>query len=159
VEEVIKGDVRSNLIEFYFFAFSHESDVDLGVRRYRPDVGQRRIYFLKPSNNGYRSVGDVTDYTLGISSGHRAKGSCEGKSSGCCIAELLLVPQPDVESITFAQSLIDGEYVAEAVCSRPVAFDLVRKLTVYPDKQISDSANEVLAAMLEPPRPPNRLIR
>jgi hypothetical protein len=66
---VIKGDVSSPM-EFPYFRFSPESDLDLGVPRYIPIVGNRRIYFLKPSNNGYRSVGDVTDYTLTIGSGH-----------------------------------------------------------------------------------------
>src|SRR5580700_7128687 len=48
VEEVIKGAIRTNPTEFDLFTYSSENQIDLGVPRYIPMVGQRRIYFLRP---------------------------------------------------------------------------------------------------------------
>ena len=106
VEEVITGDAGLSPIEFYFFEFSPEaSEVDLGVPRYYPHAGQRCIFFLKPSNNGYRSVGDVTNYNLRVSSGSHDKNFCDGKSPGCCIAQILLEPGKDLNVEWFAGDL------------------------------------------------------
>jgi hypothetical protein len=145
IEEVIKGDVRSNLMEFYYFTYSTESDVDLGVPRYLPDVGKHQIYFLKELNGAYRSVGDVTNYTLPVSSGSRDKGFCQGKSPGCGIAELLLVPGRGLDTEWFVARLIQSEYAAKILCSPRVAHDLMQKLSENPDKRISDGAREVIA--------------
>jgi len=146
VEEVIKGDVKANPLEFYYFTFSPAaSEIDLGVPRYLPDVGQRRIYFLKPAKGSYRSVGDVTDYTLRVSSGSHTQGSCTGKSPGCCIAEILLIPRQDIDAGWFVVDLIQSEYAAEVLCSRSTARDLMQKLTQYPDPRIADGAREVIA--------------
>ena len=120
VEQVIKGDAP-NPLEFYYFTYSQENDISLGVPRYIPMVGNRRIYFLKLTDKGYRSVGDVTNYTLTIASGHQVHGFCDGKTPVCCLAELLLVPQPDFDNKWFAGSLIIGESVAETLCSRLAA--------------------------------------
>jgi len=146
VEEMIKGNVGSSPMEFYYFVFSADaSEVDLGVPRYLPDVGQRRIYFLKPSSGSYRSVGDVYDYTLQVSSGSHSRGFCKGKSPGCCIAEILLVPQQDYDASWFVAHLVESQRAAEVMCSRRAALDLIRNLTQHPDQRISDGAREVLA--------------
>jgi hypothetical protein len=151
IEAVIKGDLSSNPTDFYYFTYSPDtSEVDLGVPRYLPEVGQRRIYFLKPSGGSYRSVGDVTDYTLRVSSGSHTMDFCTGKSPGCCIAEILLAPQPDIDAGRFVADLIQSEYAAEVLCSRPTARELVQKLIQYPDQRISEGAREVLAGTQSP---------
>jgi hypothetical protein len=151
VEVVIKGEVRSSSIEFYYFMFSAAaSEVDLGAPRYLPAVDQRRIYFLKPSGGSYRSVGDVTDYTLRVSSGSHTKGFCKGKSPGSCIAEKLLVPQQEIDIRWFVADLIQSEYAAEVLCSRRTAQDLMQRLTQHPDRRIADAAREVIAGTRSP---------
>jgi hypothetical protein len=142
---VIKGAVSLNQIEFYYFAYSPAaSEVDLGVPRYLPAVGQRRIYFLKRFEASYRSIGDVTDFTLRVSSGSHARGFCSGESPGCCIADLLLIPQPDVDVKWFIADLVQSEYAAEVLCSRPVARALMQKLVDYPEPGISERARETI---------------
>jgi hypothetical protein len=84
-------------LEFYFFAFSPDNQVDLGIPRYVPEVGQRRVYFLSPWENTFRSVGDVTDYSLPVRTGSPSRQSCNDQEPGCCIAEVLLTPKPDAE--------------------------------------------------------------
>lgn len=151
VEAVIKGDIHSNPMEFYYFRFSNAaSEIDLGVPRYLPDVGQRRIYFLRLANGSYRSVGDVTDYTLPVNSGSHARGFCTGKTPGRCIAEMLLVPQQDLDTRWFVANLIQSEYAAEVLCSRHTAQDLMESLTHNPDQRIADAAREVIAGTRSP---------
>ena len=146
IQTVVKGSVRSNPIEFYYFTYSSAgSEIDLGAPRYLPEIGQRRIYFLKPYKTSYRSVGDVTDYTLRVSSGNHSGMFCEGRGPGCCIAEILLVPQQGVDGKWFVIDLTTSEYVAEVLCSRRTAQDLMQKLLQYPDQKLSDAAREVIA--------------
>jgi hypothetical protein len=149
VEEVIKGKVRSNPMEFYFFAYSSENEVDLGVPRYVPEIGQYRIYFLKPWEDTYRSVGDVTNYNLPVNSGTHARGFCQGKESGCCIAEILLVPGPDIDVKGFLQDLgPSSAYAAGVLCSPRRAQELIKQLTQNSDTRIGDGATDIMS-MLE----------
>ena len=144
---MVKGSVTSRSLEFYYFTYSPDaSAIDLGVPRYLPAVGQRRLYFLKPANGSYRSVGDITDYTLRVSSGSHQPGVCKGRSSGCCIAEILLVPQPDLDIDWFLADLTRSEYAAEVLCSRHAAAEIMRGLAQNPDQRISARAREVVAA-------------
>lgn len=146
VEEVIRGNVRSNPLEFYYFTYSPAaSEIDLGAPRYLPSVGQERVYFLKPFGDSYRSIGDVTDYTLRVSSGSHSTGFCAAKSPGWCIAEMLLIPQQNVDPRRFIGDLIESEYASEVLCSRRAAQDLVQRLTHNPDQRISGAAREVMA--------------
>ena len=147
VEDVIKGDVRSSPLQFYYFAYSPgASELDLGAPRYLPSIGQRRIFFLKRFEGVYRSVGDVIDYTLRVSSGRHPRGSCVANSPGCCIAEILLVPQHDVDTRRFVTDLIESEYASEVLCSTSAVQQLVQTLLRNPDRRISEAARQVIAA-------------
>ena len=151
VTEVIKGNVRSSPLEFYYFTYAPgASAIDLGAPRYLPSVGQERIYFLKPFGDSYRSIGDVTDYTLRVSSGTHSTVFCAAKSPGCCIAEMLLVPQQNVDPRRFIGDLIESEYASEVLCSRRAAQDLMQRLTQSPDQRISDAARAVIAGTQSP---------
>jgi hypothetical protein len=146
VDEIIKGDIGSSQIEFYYFTYSPmASEADLGALRYLPAVGQNRIFFLSPFKDGYRSVGDLTDYTLRFSTGRHQRGFCTGKSPGCCIAEILLVPQRNADIDQFVLDLIAAAGAAEVLCSRDVAQSLLQRLTAHPDHRISEWAREVIA--------------
>ena len=148
VEETIKGSVRSNPMEFYFFAYSRENEVDLGVPRYVPEVGQQRIYFLKPWEDTYRSVGDVTNYTLPVRSGAHARGFCQSKEPGCCIAEILLVPAQDIDVEWFVHDLGPySAYAAGVLCSPRKAQDLLKELAQNPDTRIADSAIDIMSML------------
>jgi hypothetical protein len=144
VEQLIKGNVRSNGIEFYYFTYSTDNHVDFGVPRYIPNVGQRRIYFLQPWKTTYRSIGDVTDYTLRVDSGRHPREFCRGEPPGCCIAEILLTPGVGVDPHYFTPALIKADYVAKILCSPARAQQLVERLTKYPNRQVANRAREIL---------------
>lgn len=148
VEEVIKGDVRSNRMNFYFFTYSSQNKVDLGVPRYEPEVGQRRVYFLRPWQDSYRSVGDVTNYNLPVRSGTHARGFCQGKEPGCCIAEILLVPTQDIDVQWFVHELGPlSAYAAGVLCSPRKAQELLQQLAQNPDTRIADSATDIMSML------------
>ena len=140
VEQAVKGNPGPSPTDFYYFTYALENVADLGVPKYVPEVGQRRIYFLKPWNNTYRSVGDVTNYTLRVPSGAHTTGFCRGKEPGCCIAEILLVPGPDLDAERFVSDLLKATYTAGEVCSPARARDLLKELTRNPDVRIANGA-------------------
>src|SRR5579864_7945646 len=141
IEAVIKGAMTAEAIEFYFFTYSPRNEADLGVPRYIPEVGQRRIYFLKYWETTYRSIGDVTNYTLQVASGTHRPGFCQGKDPGCCIADILLIPTEDVDVGWFALELgRSSAYAAGGLCSPVKIVELISTLTRYPNKEIADSA-------------------
>jgi hypothetical protein len=149
VEQIVKGSIRSNAIEFYFFTYASDNRVDLGVPRYVPEIGQRQIYFLEPWQKTYRSIGDVTNYNLPMPSGTRPKDFCRGKDPGCCMAEMLLVPGRGVEVDWFVRDLgPSSAYAAGIFCSPRRVQELLVKLTSNPDNRIADSAMDVMP-MLE----------
>lgn len=151
VEEAIRGSVASNTLEFYYFTYSVDNTVDLGVRWYIPNVGQRRVYFLKPWGSTYRSVGDVTDYTVRVLSGDHDRGFCRGEEPGCCIAEMLLVPGRGMDVDMFVGDLYRAAYDAQVLCSPTVARDLVKRLTASADERIARRAREVIPMLTVPP--------
>jgi hypothetical protein len=144
-EVVVKGVIRSNPVEFYYFKYSPDSDLDLGVPRYLPAVGQTRLYFLKPAAGLYRTVGDVTDYSLPVRTGEHSEDFCRGKTPGSCIAEILLVPGSGFDTVSFLQDLVNSAYAAHVLCSPSVTRDLVKQLIDSPDRRVADRAREVLA--------------
>lgn len=144
VEETIKGSVSSNPTEFYFFTYSSQNHTDLGVPRYMPEVGQHRIYFLKPWGNTYRSIGDVTDYSLPVRSGTRTQGFCKGKEPGCCMAEILLIPTVGAEIEWFVRELGLTTYAAGVLCSSCRAQELLKQLSQNPDVRIANSAMDIM---------------
>jgi hypothetical protein len=145
VEETIKGTIKSGPLSFFYFRYSPDtSEIDLGARRYIPDVGQRRMFFLKPAGSMYRMIGDVLDYTLPVNTGSHSGELCTGQSPGCCIARILLIPHPDVETQWYLVNLIQSEAVAEILCSRQATEELMRSLTQHSDQRIANGAREVI---------------
>ena len=91
---MLRGSVAQGALTFYYYAFSTQSEVGPpgGAKLYSSYPGKRYIFFLQSFPGGYRSVGDVTDYALLVSSGRHGEDFCRGGSVGCCIARTLLEP-------------------------------------------------------------------
>jgi hypothetical protein len=152
VEVPIKGGAVTDPLVFYYFTYSSKNNTSLGVPVYIPHVGQRRIYFLRRWEDTYRSVGDVTDYTLPVDSGVHKGYFCRGKQPGCCIAELRLRPGESMDDLRFMAGLYSAAYDAKVLCGAATARDLLRQLTEGPATPISDRAREV-RAMIGGPMP------
>jgi len=145
VEAVVKGSLQENEIGFYYFLYSSENEVDLGVPCYLPAVGQRRIYFLRRWKSDYRSVGDVLDYTIQVPTGFHANNFCRNEQAGCCIADLLLTPGEDMDPPSFVAGLVTAKATADILCSTDQTRQLLEQLTGNPDSRIVDGARDVMA--------------
>lgn len=143
---MLRGAVRRGALTFYYYDFSLQTEVGppKGVRTYEAYPGQRYIFFLQHFPGGYRSIGDVSDYTLRVRSGRHGEDFCRGKSVGCCITEILLVPGEEYDRENFARDLGWNLYPAKMLCSQEHALDLVQKLEQNPDSVISQAATEAL---------------
>jgi hypothetical protein len=146
VEQVLRGAVAKGALKFYYYAFSTQSEVPppSGAKLYSSYPGKRYIFFLQGFPGGYRSVGDVTDYALLVSSGRHGEDFCRGESVGCCIARILLVPGEGYDAQNMASDLTFNTYPAKVLCSQERALDLVQKLEHSPDPVISQAATETL---------------
>lgn len=143
IEHAIKGGVRSNSLDFYYFTYSPKNHLELGIPTYIPEVGHRRIYFLKPWKDVYRAVGDVTNYSLPVRSGTHANDFCRGKEAGCCIAELLLVPADGLDVDWFLRDLGSSAYAAGTLCSPVKAKELLKGLMKHSNARIAEEAKDV----------------
>jgi len=150
IEQVVKGIPATNPMWFYYFTFSALNRTSLGVPCYLPAVGQRRLFFLTPAGNIYRSVGDLTDYTLPVMTGTHPKDFCRGKTPGCCIANILLVPGTNMDVRFFRAYLTYAHYAAGVLCSKTVARRLMELLERNSDKAIADAAREEVRAGSNP---------
>ncbi len=146
VEQVLRGAVARGALTFYYYAFSPHSEVGPpgGAKLYSSYPGKRYIFFLQSFPGGYRSVGDVTDYALLVSSGRHSEDFCRGMSVGCCIAQILLVPGEGCDAQAFASDVTFNTYPAKVLCSQDRALELVQKLEHNPDPVVSQAATEAL---------------
>lgn len=145
VQTVIKGQVDADVIELFYFAFvSRLSRVSVKPT-YQPKVGNYRIFFLRPSGESYRSVRDIKNYTIPVHSGSHRRESCQGMTAGCCIAQILLTPQADIDVKWFSLYLVEPAAIAEVACSQETALKLLQPLTEYPDIDIADRARQIIA--------------
>lgn len=142
---MLKGDLPQQQIEFYFFQFFNRgSQADFGRIRYIPAVGQRRVYFLRKDGEVLRLIGDVADYTLGVSGGPPQHDICKSLTPGCCLSQLLMTPGVTPDPDTFAHDLGTSVAVTEILCSTPLAESLLSKLVYSPYPQIANEARELI---------------
>lgn len=147
VEVVVKGDLKTPSVDFYYYLFSEKNERYLGRKRYEPVVGDRRLFFLTSFDGEYRAVGDVFDYTLPVRSGYHAADFCNGKTPGRCIAELLLVPGRGFEPESFAERLYDSQSAAAVLCSPSCAIGLLQQLASNPDERVAKAARGILGTI------------
>jgi len=146
VEQTLKGPELGPRLTFRYYAYSSANDRDLGIARYIPNIGQRRIYFLVSSPTGYRLIGDAVDHTVPIRSGYHPNYLCKDSSEGCCIADILLMPGQGYDQQLFAKQLAGEASAATVFCSRARALELVKVLLNNSDSHIVQAAKQILAA-------------
>ncbi len=145
VENVLKGDYTGRTIRFFYYLYSSRNRVDLGPPRYVPAEGQRRVFFLVREGSSLRSVGDVRDYTLKVSSGFHRSSSLDGLSFGQRLASVLLTPGEGYHSRDFAISLGQAEYVSDRVAGSRYTDELLERLESGADPSLSQEARGLMA--------------
>jgi hypothetical protein len=143
-DRVVKGTVPGTVTTIYYYCYSVENERDLGIPSYQPQTGQVRLFFLEPYGSGYRSIGDVADYTLRVTTSGQQLGFCNAKDPGCCIAELLLSPGPTIDVPWFVHDLGPNSYAAGTVCSPAAAKSLVNELLKNSDMRVAAAAQDAM---------------
>jgi len=144
VENIIRGRVEVDLLDVVFFSYSRTNERDLGRVTFAPETGQRRLFFLWKDGSVYRTIGDVTDYTLPVHTGQFKRDSCTGKDAGCCIAEIVLTPPPDKQLFGFGMDLPELTYAAAFLCSPQKAREKLEGLAQHRDKGVASNAKNLL---------------
>jgi hypothetical protein len=148
VEIPIRGGTGTGPMSFYYFKYSSENRVELGRPTYVPEIGQRRIYFLKPWDRTYRTIGDVIPYNLPVRSGRHNRQICRGKQAGCCIAEILLTVEEDASAVAFVNELGSlTAYAAGELCSPGRAQELLQQLISNPDERVAHAASDIMTVL------------
>jgi hypothetical protein len=148
VENVIRGNVPIGKLDFYYYMYSDQNRVDLARLRYVPRPGDRRIFFIKSFDRGYRSIGDVTDYTIPVKSGFHAQNFCLGDSYRDCIAKILLTSGKRYDPETYILNLRKATSTAQAIGSGEFAFRLLQQLSQSTDPKVAGAAQRVLRGEL-----------
>src|ERR1039458_2508693 len=136
-EIVLRGKLTASGLKFYYYTFSAQNKQDLGTHHYLPILGERRVFFLEEVQGVYRSVGDVTDYTLAVRSGFHDRSFCEAEPSGCCLAKLLLQLGHGYDPKSFAQGLHYAVYASKLLCSPAATLRLLDNLSSVSDETIA----------------------
>lgn len=151
VEKVFRG-VSSSSLRFSYYEFSQTGDDSPGAQKvYHPKVSDRRIYFLVPDDTGYRSAGDVLDYSIPVYADPSAVSEpCptqDNTAVGCCISAILLSTRRLTGRSSFGQlELSYASELASTLCSRRRALELLSKISQEGDPQSVEYARELLSA-------------
>lgn len=144
VENVIKGHVSQGHLDIIFYKYSVSNKRELGRRTYDPETGQRQVFFLRREGEAYRTVGDVTHYTLPVRSTSTGSNRCIGKTTGCCIADLLLAPPTITETAGFLRDLPQATYAAAVLCSPQEAREKLEALARHDPGRIGGDAEDMV---------------
>ena len=144
VENIVRGRVEEDLLDVVFFAYSRTNERELGRVTFAPKTGQRRLFFLWTDGAAYRTIGDVTDYTLLVRSGPFRSDNCTGKGAGCCIAEIVLRPPLDEQLYGFVKDLPESTYAAAFLCSPQDAREKLEGLAQHRDERVAASAKDMI---------------
>jgi hypothetical protein len=147
VDSVLRGTVPFHTISFAYFIYSPTNSRDLGLRQYVPERGQYRIFFLTKDGERFRSVGDVTPYSLPVRTGRKLDVHCQPQATGCCIADLLLKPTDAADITVFTSELDANAYAAGVLCGPRRARELVRALRHYRNHELTRQVEVTLTIL------------
>ena len=146
IENILRGKIEPADTHFYFFGVSDQNSGYSGPPRYRVAVGERRIFFLTRDGGQLRSMGDVLDYTLLVTTGpHPELRLADKQPLGDLISEVLLSPNPGYDSVALQHALRQYCSVSDHFNSRCKTVFLLRKLMDFGDPDLRVAACLYLA--------------
>jgi hypothetical protein len=158
VENVLKGEVSGERLEFYFFvvptptrvgSYEHEVDLERIGYAFRPIPERRHVFFLKRDGRVLRSVGDVAFlYAPAVWSGsHRKLTLPPGTPIGQKISQILLTPGEGMDRGWFVSSLPSSARLAKWMTSAEYVQSLVRPLLEHENRLVREAACEALVPL------------
>jgi hypothetical protein len=134
-ENSLRGGLAGAELQFFYFADGRYRDSrpePLFKRLFQADPGSRYLFFLTRDRGVLRSVGDVGDYSILISTGTHPESSPNDADTGTLVSEVLLAPGNGANLNLMAKKLSEYRETADNWGSRPLTVQLLRHLTSLP---------------------------
>lgn len=150
-ENALKGDTAGPELWFFYFADGRYPDSKPNPRYKRlfeALPGFRYLFFLTRERSVLRSIGDVGDYSILVSSGAHPQDPMTDSNVGNSIAKILLSPGRGANLDQMAKGLLAYSSVVDDWASRLVAVQLLRNLTAFPEPVGSQACGVLVAKYL-----------
>jgi hypothetical protein len=135
-ENSLKGGLTGPELRFLYFADGRypDSKPDPCYKRlFQAEPGSRYLFFLTRDRGVLRSVGDVGDYSILVSTGTHLDVSTKEEDTGTLVSEVLLTPGNGANLDLMAKKLPEYRETADMWGSRPLTVELLRRLTSLPE--------------------------
>ena len=135
-ENSLKGGLTGPELTFFYFADGRYPDSKpnpLHKRLFQADPGSRYLFFLTRDRGMLRSIGDVGDYSILVSTGSHPEGPAKDVDIGTLISEILLVPGNGADLDLMAKKLVQYRWTTDDWGSRVLTVQLLRRLTALPE--------------------------
>ena len=130
-ENSLKGGLTETELRFFYFAYGRYPDSKANPkykRLFHAEPGSRYLFFLTRDRGVLRSIGDVGDYSILISTGTHAEAPAKDGDIGRLVSEVLLTPGKGADLELMAKKLLDYSSIADVWGSRPLTVQLLRHL-------------------------------
>jgi len=128
-ENSLRGSLAGRELSFFYFADGKYADAKPNPRYkrlFQATPGSRYIFFLTMELGVLRSIGDVGDYQIQVTTGTHSGGF--SGDIGTQISEILLIPGGGTDLRGMTQNLPDYAGIADVWGTRPHTVELLRQL-------------------------------
>jgi hypothetical protein len=141
-ELYVKGSATRSQIMFYRYDCAADCS---GIENlsWLPE-GSRRLLFLTKDGSQLRATADVLSAALPVMTGNKT-GSTVNEDKRKAIAQILLQPEPGMDSDSFASNLFSARAVARELVGRADTIELVKPLLSYPSRTVQIESCLILA--------------
>jgi hypothetical protein len=146
-ENSLKGGLGGPELRFFYFADGQYPDSKPDPRfsrLFQAEPGSRYIFFLTRERGVLRSIGDVGDYSILVSTGAHPEGWTKDTDIGTLVSEVLLTPGNGANLDLMAKKLSRYRQTADYWGSRPLTVQLLRHLTSLPEPVRSEACGELV---------------
>jgi hypothetical protein len=150
VENSLKWVLADTEPTFYYFGDGKYPD-SKWIRRatFQAEPGSRYLFFLTRDRDGVlRSIGDVGDYSILISTGAHPMSLTKDRDVGTLISEILLTMGEGADLERTAKLLLQYSRIADVWGSRPLSVQLLRRLLTLPEPLGSQACGVLTAHYL-----------
>jgi len=150
-ENSLKGGLTEPELRFFYFAdgrYPGSKPNPHYARLFSAKPGARYLFFLTHDRSVLRSLGDVGDYSILVSTGTRPEASTKGMDIGPLVSEVLLTPGDGADLNLLAKQLFSYSRIADLWGSRLLTAKLLRHLTSLPEPMRLDACGVLVVSYL-----------
>jgi hypothetical protein len=147
-ENSLNGGLTGRELRFFYFADGKYPDSKPNPsdkRLFQAEPGSRYLFFLKYERGVLRSIGDVGNYSVLVTTGVHPEGWAKETDVGTLISEILLSPGNGANPGLMVKKLHEYRWRADYWGSRPLTVRLLRHLTTLPEPLRAAACGELVA--------------